>query len=230
VKKHPFVWLVVVCVLGGGCSSKRELSRESRNAETAIERAEDAGAKKYDPANLEVAKDQLEASRAGEAAALRDRQKAHDLLLTAQKRDERAKLRLTNRKATLAEAEEERKNQLLTLDALKTHGEDLRRSGVPEADVTNMVEPQEQMVKIRIRTLDAQIASQKKEIEAMEAVRKDAGMEIDVAKARLKSSSERLQAARAGYVRVEEQANLARANSLAARRGQMSDQIGELTP
>lgn len=225
------VCLVLLILGGGGCSSSsRELSTESQNAQSAIDRAENAGAKKYAESDYAAAKNELETARAAEEGAIRDKNAAQQQILAAQRRDDRARARTANRKAALGEVSEQRQQLLLQLDATQQHGEELRAKGVPEDEVTSVTEPREQMLKIKIKSLESEIDSMTKDIRAMDAVRKDAAIELDAARQRLKSAEERLSAARASYARVEQRANVARANALDARRGELSHEIGALSP
>jgi len=222
--------IAIVCSVAGCSSTNKEPSTESRNAESAIRRAENEGAKENASGDLEAAKEQLAAGRLAEDAALRDRKSAHADLMAAQKREERARSRIALRNASLAQAEDDRKTQLLALDATSTRAEELREKGVKEEEISTLIDPQAKMLKIHIKSLEQDIEAMKKDIAAMEAVRRDAALEIAMARARLKTAEERLTAARANYVRAEERANLARANSLDARRARLAEQISDTSP
>lgn len=230
MKKLGSLWLAVACASAGGCASTKELSTESRNATSAIEKAEKAGAKQHATVDLEVAKGELAAARHAEDAAVRDRKAAHGQLVAAQKRDDRARIRIASRKAALTEHEEERRAQLLLLDTTKEHAEELRTNGVTDEEVSELIDTRQHLIEIRIKSLEAELESIKKELIAMESVRKDAALEIQTARARLKTATVRLQAARASYARAEERANVAHAGALDARRTALAEEIGELAP
>jgi hypothetical protein len=228
--KGPVPLLLASLLALGGCSSTRELSSEQRNASDAITRAEKAGAKRYSSAELESAKDDLERARLAEDAATRDRKVAREQLASAQRRNERARRRLQMRRALLESDEEERRNQIAALEANEAHAEELRAKGVPPDEVARLSDGEASMIKIRIRNLESEIESIKREIAAMESVQKDSNLEIEMAQARLKSAEDRLEASRAIYAHVEQRANLARAEALDARRTELSEKIEKLSP
>jgi chromosome segregation ATPase len=229
VKKTSALLIAVICAFAG-CSSTRELSSEERGAKVAIARAEDSGADKYSGATLQEAKEDLERAKVSENAALRDKKAANDQLLAAQQRNDRAKRRIVVREAQLAQAEEDRKSQLVALDETKARADDMRARGIPEEDVMKVFDERANMQKVRIHDLESQIASLQKEIAAMQNVKRDSDTEIQTARSRLRTAEDRLESARASYRQVEDRANLARAEALDARRGELSDQIGRMTP
>src|SRR5581483_8227958 len=102
MKKTVALWFAVACGLAGcSSSSQRDLSSDARNADEAITRAEDAGAKKYSATTLDAAKDDLNRAKVSEDAALRDRADARERLAAAQQRSERARKRQLMRQSLL---------------------------------------------------------------------------------------------------------------------------------
>jgi hypothetical protein len=212
-----------------GCSSTRELSADNQNAEAAISMAEKAGAKHYAPGDMELAREDLRRAKVSEAAALEDRSAARQQLETMRKRDQRAERRLQYRRAELAQVEEERRAHDLALQRLTEHAAVLREKGLPEEEVSAIVDPQTAMTKVKIRQLEAQSASLEKEIAAMENIRKDSALQSDAARARLRSAEDRLQASRATYQEVQDRANLARSRALDGKRAELSDSITKIS-
>jgi chromosome segregation ATPase len=230
MKGHAFMTICLALATGACSTSTRELSLDQRNAREAIDRAEQEGAKKYSRPDLEAAKTELEMARSAENAALRDRQEARDALVAAQTRDERAKRRMSLRRGELEDAETERQNDILAIDAAGKRADELRSKGVSEDEVSQLTDGHVAMLKVKVRSLESDIRAAKEDISAMESVRGDAQMEVKTSRARLKTAEERLTAARASYVRVEERANLARAQALDTRRTMLAEKIEAMNP
>ena len=215
--KRPGRLLVLVLVLAG-CASSRHFPEESRDAEQAIDRAEDAGADEHSRIMLAQARDTLDSARRAEDDAIKDKHAARDQLHAARARLERAQQRLDIRARQKEEAGDERKAQLGAKDRIRDRQEELRRKGVAEGEIAKLTDTDATLATVRLRSIDATLASFDKEIELLELEKKDAQLDIDAANARLATADQRLQVARLLFQRAQEQAKVAEAESLDAQR------------
>ena len=210
-------FLVLLAVMAG-CTSSRHFPEDSSDAEHAIERAEDAGAGEHSKMALVQARDTLERARRAEDDATHDKQAAREQLHAAKRRAERAEQRLELRRRRRGEFQDEKRVQEMAIERVKERQSDLRAKGLSDEEVTRLTDMEQSFARIRLRGIDAELATVEKELELLELEKKDAHLDVDAASARLATADQRLVVSRALFQRAQEQARLAEAESLDARR------------
>lgn len=201
-----------------GCSSSRHFPEERSEAEQAIDRATEAGADKHSKLTLESARDTLAHAQQAEDEAHHDKGEARDQLHAAQARLERSTQRLELKHRALEDELDQKKVQQLALDRLGERRDELRKKGLAEDEIARLTDVETAFANLKLRSIDATLASIEKEIELLELEKKDAQLDIDAANARLATADQRLETARLLFLRAQQQAKVAEAEAVDVKR------------
>jgi hypothetical protein len=220
--------LLVAAAAMAGCNSSNHFPDESRDAEQAIKRAEDAGASQHSRAMLESARDLRDHAKRAEEEAQRDSKDAHEQLRMAQKRGARADQGLKSARRRKKVEEDTKQEYLATLDRQREHAEELRSKGVTEEEIQRLTETDNAITNLHVRSCDSAIAALEKEIELYELEKLDAQLTADAAKTRLDAVEKRLEVARLLFRAAQEEARVAEGDALEEKRAREGARINSM--
>ncbi len=221
VRIRVLVALASLFLLASACESSEHFQESYERAERAIDRAEDAGAEEHAEATLEQAQNTFQDAQRAERRAIEDRDEATRQLRDGERRADAATAALEHRRAELGRAREMREALVKRLGALEVRGNDLRRSGAPDADVDRAIGADIELTRVRLASVEAALDALTRQVEVRELETEDARLQCDAARARLRTAERRFGVAKALFDAAERQARAAEAEALDARRGRL---------
>jgi len=216
---------LAAAALAGCSSSSKHFPEESRDAEHAIDHAEESGAERHARLTLESARETLANARRAEEAATRDKQAAQKQLEQARARAARADQRLELVARKKQDVEDQKKVQEIALDRMSERANELKAKGLDDAEIHRLLDTDEALARARLRCNEAELASIEKELELVSLEKKDAQLDQDAANARLATADQRLEVSRALFQRAQEQARLAELETEETKRAAAKSRI-----
>jgi len=225
VKSHATVFFLLLLVASGCESESRseKLPSEERGAERAVAEAKESGADKHSSQALQSAQKAIDDARAAEATATREDKDGRAQLAKAEKARTEADRQLALKRADLKGAEAVRDDLKAQLDSQVAHRAELAEKGALDVDLKQTVDPEIDLTRARVRSADSMMSTLSQEVALAELEHTEAEHERDFAQSRVAAAKRRLELARSLYQRAEEQARLARAESLQARNLELRD-------
>jgi hypothetical protein len=215
---RPVVIVTVLLLAAAGCRSSERYPAEEKSAEKAVDQARDAGADEHSTESLAEARKALDEARAAEEAATKDELAARDEIGKSEAALRDANAKLDAKRAAEERARTKRDGSAVAVDRQEQRRADLQAKGMSDAELSQTVDADLAVARARLKSDDATLATLADGVTLREVEKNEIEEEKRLAEARLDTAEKRLQLARSLYGRAQDQAKLAEAESLDARR------------